>query len=78
MNAVSLCHYCHQTFTANPLDFTHWVSQYLGDGQVDLLNEKRRQKLKTTKALRSEIAAHYRSEYRRMESTGCRELVSYN
>jgi hypothetical protein len=78
MNAISLCHYCHRQFTANPLDFTSWVESKFGEGYVEILKEKRRQKMKTNKALRSEIAAHYRSEYRRMESTGCRELVSYN
>ena len=32
MNAVCLCHYCHLTFTANPLDFTAWLEQYKGQG----------------------------------------------
>lgn len=77
-NAIALCHSCHRTFTENPLDFDKWVKAHIGEGMVDILNEKRRGILKDNKATRDAVAAHYRDEYRRMESTGCRKLVSFN
>ena len=39
-NAVCLCHYCHRTFTANPLDFSRWCMEHLGPGHMELLREK--------------------------------------
>lgn len=44
---------------------------------LDILREKRNQIFKTTKAIRLEIAKHYRDEFRRMESEGATDLVSY-
>ena len=76
-NCVSLDYGCHQRFTANPLDFHNWLHSYLGEGHMELLRERRNQILKTNKALRAEIAAHYRQEFRRMTETGDRNLVSY-
>lgn len=62
-NAIALCYACHQRYTANPLDFHVWLHDYLGQGHMDLLLERRRKILKTNKELRSEIAKHYKSEY---------------
>lgn len=77
-NAVSLCHTCHRSFTENPYDFVQWLVKHTGEGMLEILAEKRRGILKYNKATRDEVASHYRQEYRRMESTGDRNLVSYN
>jgi hypothetical protein len=77
LNALCLCHSCHHTFTANPLDFTSWLQEYVGQGYLDILNEKRNQILKTTKPMRQDIAKHYRVEYKRMVNEGNYNLVSY-
>lgn len=76
-NALCLCFTCHLHFTGNPLDFTAWLEDYLGQGALDILREKRNQIMKATPAVKAEIAKHYRAEFRRMESTGSRALVSY-
>lgn len=76
-NAVALCSHHHRHFTENPLDFQHWLSTHLGEGHLDLLREKKNQIFKTTKAIRLEIAKHYREEFRRMESENTTDLVSY-
>jgi hypothetical protein len=57
MNAVCLCFRCHHEFTANPLDFTRWLEKHLGRGHLAILNEKRNSLLKTTQAMRKDIAA---------------------
>ena len=62
-NCVALDYACHQRFTANPVDFHKWLLSYLGQGHMDLLNERRRKILKTNKELRADIAKHYKSEY---------------
>jgi len=76
MNALCLCHTCHRYFTENPLDFTAWLQEYLGQSYLDILNEKRNGILKVTKAVRAEIAKHYRAEVKRLESGGD-NLVSW-
>lgn len=70
MNALSLCYKCHANYTSNPLDFNRFCEKHLGRTHLDILNEKRRFKLKTTKALRSEIAKHYREQFESMEEGG--------
>lgn len=77
-NAVSLCRGCHRKFTENPIDFTHWLNEYLGEGHMELLNEKRNHLMKTTKTLRKEIATHYRLEFKKMEADEHYEPVSFN
>lgn len=76
-NACSLCYACHQRFTSHPIDFHEWLRDHMGEGHMDILREKRRAILKTNAALRKEIAAHYRQEYRRMENDGNYTLVNY-
>jgi hypothetical protein len=77
-NALSLCHTCHRRFTENPCDFVQWLLKHVGEAMLEILAEKRLGILKDNKSLRDEVAAHYRAEYRRMESTGCRKLESFN
>ena len=77
-NAISLCHTCHRRFTENPYDFVRWLAKYVGVPMLEMLAEKRQGILKDNKATRDAVAAHYRDEYRRMESTGNRDLTSFN
>ena len=76
MNGLCLCSTCHMDFTANPLDFEAWLREYVGQGYMDILNEKRNRIFKTTKAIRKEIARHYRAEIKLLEA-GPHDLVSY-
>jgi len=76
LNGLCLCHTCHRQFTENPLDFTKWLQEYVGQGYLDILNEKRNTIFKTTKPIRAEIAKHYRKEIKLMEA-GPHDLVSF-
>jgi len=76
LNILCLCHTCHRTFTANPLDFETWLKGYVGNGYLDILNEKRQRIQKTTAAYRKEVAKHYREQIKLMEA-GPHELVSF-
>ena len=77
-NAISMCHYCHLTFTANPLDFAIFLQNYMGQGHLDILREKWQVLMPTTKKLRAEIASHYREEHKKMLADDTYEPVSYN
>ncbi len=77
-NAVCLCSRHHRHFTENPLDFAHWLNLHLGEGHMEILLEKRRVKMKTTKKLRQEIATHYRQEWKKMQDDEHYSPVSYN
>ena len=77
-NAVCLCHYCHMQFTANPLEFTKWLEETLGEGHMEMLREKWQVLMKTNKELRKEIAKHYREEFKKMDKDEKYEPISYN
>lgn len=76
LNGLALCHTCHRYFTENPLDFNEWMKGYLGQGYLDILNEKRQHLLKTNTKYRAAVAAHYRGQIKLMEA-GPHDLVSY-
>jgi len=78
MNAVCLCHYCHRTFTANPLAFSAWLEQYKGEAHLAILREKWLVLMKTNKLLRAEIAKHYREEHKKMLASSSYQPISYN
>jgi len=77
-NAVCLCHYCHRTFTANPIAFNDWCLELLGEGHMELLREKWNVLMPTTKLLRAEIAKHYREEFKKMDADANYTPISYN
>ena len=77
LNALCLCHTCHRKFTENPLDFQKFLVGYVGQGYLDILNEKRQAIFKTNKAIRSEIAKHYRAQVKLLEA-GPHDLESWN
>lgn len=76
-NAIALCYACHQRYTANPLDFRDFLYRYLGGGHMELLGERRRVILKTTKELRAEIGRHYREEFRKAEQDPDYKIIGY-
>lgn len=77
-NAVCLCRYHHRYFTANPVEFTDFLTNTWGHGHMDLLREKANQIYKTTKELRKEISAHYREQLKLAEADPNYEIVSWN
>ena len=77
-NAVCLCHYCHKYYTANPVEFTDWLEDTLGEGHLSILREKWQVLMPTNKLLRAEIAKHYREEHKKMTKDTNYKPVSYN
>ncbi len=69
MNAWAHCYGCHSQFEQNPHDFVEWVKERLGPYQYNALIEIKNDMDRARRARREkkEIAAHYRSEHRRME-----------
>jgi len=77
-NAVCLCHYCHQYFTANPLEFTLWIKKNIGQAHMDILREKWQVLMPTNKKLRAEIAKHYREQHKIMMLHNNHLPISWN
>ena len=84
-NAVCLCPSCHAKFTDAPTEWGLFVMKHLGEGRYQMLRERNNDmRLKYSKKDKTEIAAHYRAEYKRLRklrdqgATGHLALVSYD
>jgi len=82
-NTQSLCYPCHSWFGGNPADSGYWITELLGEEHMAMLREKRDSRVKVSKLEEKEIAKHYRSELKRIESlrdegvTGVIDFVSW-
>lgn len=77
-NAVTLCHHHHRAFTESPLAFSGWLELELGATHLEILTEKCRGILKENKAVRDEIAKHYREQIKLKEQDPDYVMISYN
>lgn len=77
-NAVSLCAYHHRYFTENPLDFISWLAQYLGDGHMEILMEKKNEVYRVRASDKKEIAKHYREQWKEWGSGEAIDFLSWN
>lgn len=77
-NALCLCRYHHQYFESNPVAFTDFLTAHYGEEHMDRLRVKAQGHMKTTKALRLEISAHYRQELARRGADPTYQMQSYN
>jgi hypothetical protein len=75
-NALALCRGCHRHFEEQPLEMTPFLES-IDPGRAERLMIKKRGKLKNNPDIRKMISDHYRAEYRRMESTGERNLKGW-
>lgn len=76
-NALALCRHCHDYFGQHPLDFSELIDAKWPDRRTRI-QVKRRGKLNNTPETRRLIGDHYRTEYRKMCETGCKEFESWN
>lgn len=63
-NAQALCFSCHQWFGGNPANSGLWVREFVGEGVILLLEEKRDSKVKVSKLEEKDIAKHYRDQHK--------------
>lgn len=64
--------------TENPLAFSGFLETELGAGHLEILTEKCRGILKENKAVRDEIAKHYREQIKLKEQDADYVMISYN
>ena len=76
-NVQALCFSCHQWFGGNPADSGYWVTELLGEGHMELLREKRDNKLKVSKLEEKDIAKFYRAELKILESGEISDFQSW-
>lgn len=82
-NAVCLCTACHMHFSSQPIEFTRFITEKIGQGLIDILHELARELIKYNKAFVKDCAAHYREqlkimqEKRKQGETGYLEFEGY-
>lgn len=77
-NLLTGCYTCHRLFGESPIFFADFCNEYLGEGHMEILREKARGFMKDNKAIRDEIAKHYREEIRKKEQNPDYVIVSFN
>jgi len=66
-NAQCLCYNCHAWYGGNPADSGKWITDLLGEGQMNLLREKRDSRQKVSKIEEKQIGRHYRLQLKIIE-----------
>ena len=83
LNALALCFTCHQWFGGSPYESGPWLGEFLGDGAMEILIEKKSAKFKIPKSEEKAIGKHYREQLKDMEKkrndgeTGRIEFIGY-
>jgi len=85
MNAFAHCFGCHQKLGSNPNDFQRWALNALGEGAIDILQEKRENisLAKDYKKNLKDVAKHYKEQFeliqaaRKEGNDGRIEFVGY-
>lgn len=75
-NAVCKCTTCHRWWHENPTESGVWFIEKYGQGIMDILTEKRNQRVKVTKLEEKDIAKHYRRELKLLEN-GATDFASW-
>lgn len=65
-NAQCLCVTCHKWWHESPALSGVWIRELLGDGFIDLLEERKNQIKKYPPVVREDIHKHLKSEYKKM------------
>jgi hypothetical protein len=77
-NAVALDFTCHQYFGENPVEFTAWIRQYLGDVRFEMLQERHRRIVKRTKADSEALYQHLRTQLKALEDDPNHMVAAYD
>lgn len=65
-NAQCLCFSCHKWWHESPAQSGVWIRELLGNGFIDLLEEKKNQIKKYSKVVREDIHKHLKAEHKKM------------
>lgn len=67
-NAQALCFTCHRWYEGNPPESGKWLeNKILGTEMLEILIEKKNNKVKVPKIEEKKIAKHYKAEYEKMQ-----------
>ena len=61
-NATAHCFSCHQHLGGNPIEFSEWIRQHLGDADYEALIVRKNTICKRTKKEKKEIGKHWQSQ----------------
>jgi len=65
-NAQCLCFTCHKWWHDSPALSGVWIRDMLGDGYIDLLEEKKNTIVKYSKVVLEDLSKHLNAEYKRV------------
>lgn len=84
LNVVAHCYCCHQWYGGHPVLGGKWATDYLGQGVIELLEDRLRERRKYTRADKEEMYEHYKDEYERLRrlrmsgETGVLEVIPFD
>lgn len=83
-NVASLCYGCHSYLDRTPLEKIKWFTDHVGEGMIEILQQKANDTRHGMKKMKKEISAHYRAEHKRLKAlraegvTGKLEVIGFN
>ena len=79
-NCDAMCYGCHMHLTANPMLHRDWQIERKGEGLLQILQELSNDTTlgRYIKKNKTEYAAHYRAEFRRLQKTGSTEFENWS
>ena len=77
LNANCLCNGCHRWWHENPTESGKWFERKFGEDRVDILLEKKENKIKVPKSEDKLIAKHYKKELNELIADRNYKPVSY-
>ncbi len=76
-NCLPKCHTCHRWWHGNPTESGIWFRNEYGEGMVEILLEKKRERVKVSKIEEKEIAKHYREQLKMIEQKRADGVTGY-
>lgn len=62
-----MCYGCHNWYSGEPVESGVWAIDYLGNGAIQILQDKLKLPNKISKKEELEIARHYKAEFEKIE-----------
>jgi hypothetical protein len=77
-NAAAHCFACHMRLGSNPIEFTAWIKQYLGDVRYEALQLRHNTIVKRTKVELEELYQHLKEQLVALEANPDHMVVGYD
>lgn len=76
-NAAAHCHGCHQYLGSNPVEFSLWIENYLGETRRDQVRARFHKPYKFYKGEKEEMLAHYKDQLEQIKKQRADGVTGY-